>query len=141
MTAESPPPACILEPSIHSEHCSVIAADHPCLAGHFPGNPVVPGVVILETVVHAFAEWQPDHPVIGMPMVKFLAPLRPDHAFTIGFRGASKRGIPFECIGADGQPLVRGYLTVAGAESQAAAGTTLSVHQPPNADTRDHEHR
>lgn len=53
-----------------------IAASHPALAGHFPGNPVVPGVVLLERVC-AVVESRSGLRVTGIPQVKFLHPLRP----------------------------------------------------------------
>jgi 3-hydroxymyristoyl/3-hydroxydecanoyl-(acyl carrier protein) dehydratase len=48
------------------------------LAGHFPGNPVVPGVLLVDAVVAA-AEARLGRPVsvTRMPLVKFLTPLQP----------------------------------------------------------------
>jgi 3-hydroxymyristoyl/3-hydroxydecanoyl-(acyl carrier protein) dehydratase len=37
-----------------------IAADHPALAGHFPGFPIVPGVVLLDEALHAIELAQGD---------------------------------------------------------------------------------
>ena len=34
-------------------HDWVIAADHPALSGHFPGDPILPGVAILAAVLDA----------------------------------------------------------------------------------------
>jgi 3-hydroxyacyl-[acyl-carrier-protein] dehydratase len=33
-----------------------IGADHPALAGHFPGFPIVPGVVLLDETLHAIEQ-------------------------------------------------------------------------------------
>lgn len=55
-----------------------IAADHPCLPGHFPDRPLVPGVVLLERAIEAL---QAQHGAaltgLRLPQVKFLQPLLP----------------------------------------------------------------
>lgn len=52
-----------------------INADHPCLAGHFPGNPIVPGVVILDEISNAILGKFNEYKIIGFSSVKFLQPL------------------------------------------------------------------
>ncbi len=54
-----------------------IPHDHPCLPGHFPGRPIVPGVVVLDRVLAAI---EAQHGALGrlrMPQVKFAQPLLP----------------------------------------------------------------
>lgn len=53
-----------------------IPADHPSLPGHFPGNPVVPGVVLLEQVRSALVALHPGLIIVELPQVKFRQPLR-----------------------------------------------------------------
>ena len=60
-----------------------LAADHPCLPGHFPGRPLVPGVVLLDRVIDAVEALH--GPLIGLrlPQVKFLRPLLPEQSAQI----------------------------------------------------------
>lgn len=61
-----------------------VPATHPALTGHFPGNPIVPGVVILDAVICAAEAWLGgDFHVHGLSHAKFLAPLKPDEAARI----------------------------------------------------------
>src|SRR6478672_6689313 len=62
-----------------------IPADHPSLAGHFPNAPIAPGVVVLDEVAAALVEWRKGSRLIGIPFVKFLAPIKPGQLFTIAF--------------------------------------------------------
>jgi 3-hydroxyacyl-[acyl-carrier-protein] dehydratase len=55
----------------------VVPPDHPCLPGHFPGRPLVPGVVILDAVLAAIEAEHGALPALRLPQVKFLQPLRP----------------------------------------------------------------
>lgn len=65
------------------EYQLTVAHDHPCLAGHFPGEPVVPGVVLLDAVREALQTWQPGLRLSGIRQVKFLLPLLPGQALDI----------------------------------------------------------
>ncbi len=54
-----------------------IDPDHPCLPGHFPGHPVVPGVVVLDRVVDAIEAGHGPLGALRFPQVKFMQPLLP----------------------------------------------------------------
>lgn len=67
-----------------SVHPLRIEASHPSLPGHFPGRPVVPGVVVLDAV-RDYAQRELGGTVDRIPQVKFLAPLLPDEDARIEF--------------------------------------------------------
>lgn len=83
----------------------VIGADHPALPGHFPGNPVVPGVVLLERVAAACKAWRGD--TVGALDAKFLRPLLPDEPAAVELREDGSR-VRFDVVRADGEVLARG---------------------------------
>ena len=95
------------------EAIRLIHADHPSLPGHFPGAPLVPGVVILDEVLAALIEWRENSQLTGIRTVKFLAPLRPEQPFTICLYTEDERSdeVVF-CCRAEDRVIVEGRLEV-----------------------------
>jgi 3-hydroxymyristoyl/3-hydroxydecanoyl-(acyl carrier protein) dehydratase len=75
-----------------------IPHDHASLTGHFPNNPIVPGVVILGEVLKTLR--QRDNcaiKVLGSPSIKFLAPLRPGESMAIRLETSCVGEVMFSC--------------------------------------------
>ena len=90
-----------------------IAVDHPSLPGHFPGVPVVPGVVILDEILAALTKWREDCQLTVIRAVKFLVPLKPEQPFTI-YLSAGRKGegeVDF-CCRVEDRVIVEGRLQV-----------------------------
>src|SRR5262249_17903012 len=90
-----------------------ISADHPSLQGHFPGAPLVPGVLILDEVLAALRDKHKDCQLAAIRAVKFLRPLKPEQLFTICLSansdGATKVNF---CCRIGGRVMVEGQIEV-----------------------------
>lgn len=87
---------------MHSETRFTVAPGHPAFAGHFPGAPIVPGVLLLDAAVHAIQQANaPQAPgpaaaqTCEISTAKFLSPVGPGETLTISCR-PSAAGTHFE---------------------------------------------
>lgn len=74
-----------------------IPADHPSLPGHFPGAPVVPGVVLLQAVTEAVRQWRGEVVLTGLPTAKFLHTVAPGTPIEVELDETAPGRIRFEC--------------------------------------------
>ncbi|PKM30580.1 MAG: hypothetical protein CVV07_04940 [Gammaproteobacteria bacterium HGW-Gammaproteobacteria-11] len=61
----------------------IVEADAPCVQGHFPGMPVVPGAWLLGKVHAVLLARYPNWRVEALKKVKFLLPLLPEQSAQI----------------------------------------------------------
>ncbi|WP_426701268.1 hydroxymyristoyl-ACP dehydratase [Rhodanobacter sp. Col0626] len=87
-----------------------LASQHPVLPGHFPGRPLVPGVILLEQVALALRAWR-DQRLARVLEAKFVAPLLPEQTARLHLAEATPDGrrIRFE-IRRDDVLLARGVV-------------------------------
>ena len=66
------------------------------LSGHFPGNPIVPGVVILGEILESIGQSLGEQLVIiHVPVVKFHSPLRPNEILDLTFELLPEQHLTF----------------------------------------------
>jgi 3-hydroxymyristoyl/3-hydroxydecanoyl-(acyl carrier protein) dehydratase len=63
----------------------LFAADHPVFAGHFPGNPIVPGVLLLDWA-QSVIEAQLGQQVQALAEAKFHSPATPADVLELEFQ-------------------------------------------------------
>ena len=89
----------------------IFPGDHPALAGHFPGNPIVPGALLLSEAAQAIAaDLAGGAGLIEVQSAKFLRPVRPDERVRIRFDRAARGAIRFTCD-VEGEPVLTGQMT------------------------------
>lgn len=73
-------------------------SDHAAAEGHFPGNPIIPGAVLLSEILNAI---EADLGVTLFPCqieaAKFFLPVRPGARVVIEFTGSVPGAIKFAC--------------------------------------------
>jgi 3-hydroxyacyl-[acyl-carrier-protein] dehydratase len=100
----------------------IIPADHPSLAGHFPGMPIVPGVLLLDEMIRAVesaADLTAAHWRIGS--AKFVKPVRPGETLTLQQERRGNGSIACSVLCA-GQPVASGVLVSLAAQDVADDG-------------------
>jgi 3-hydroxyacyl-[acyl-carrier-protein] dehydratase len=86
----------------------VLLPDHPASRGHFEGNPIIPGAVLLSEAVQAIA------PAARLPLLvtsaKFLHPARPGDRVVIEYNSDGKGQVRFACT-VDGRSVLTGQMS------------------------------
>jgi 3-hydroxyacyl-[acyl-carrier-protein] dehydratase len=100
-----------------------IGAEHPSLAGHFPGAPIVPGVLLLDEMVRAAqSRAGPAHGRWRIGTAKFLKPVHPGELLTLAHEALPNGSLRF-CVARGCEPVAQGLL--------------IPTRAPPSTDDRD----
>lgn len=83
------------------------ASDHPALPGHFPGRPLVPGVLLLDAALATIAAVLPGTTPAGVARVKFLAPVGPEQELVVRCGEPADGRVRFACL-RDGATVIEG---------------------------------
>ncbi len=75
----------------HIEATAEVPADSPWFSGHFPGEPILPGIALIHIVNQAIAQDAAGRGMIlelgALKRVKFMQPVRPGDVLTVNING------------------------------------------------------
>jgi len=75
-----------------------IPANHPTGAGHFPGNPIIPGALLLAEVLRCIEQSEGKcFASCNVKAAKFLHPARPGDKVDIEYAHSAQGTIEFQC--------------------------------------------
>ena len=86
-----------------------VPADHPAFNGHFPGHPILPGVVLLDRAIF-LAHSQRSDGGLTVSQCKFLSTVGPEEVLTFVLTPDARGGWRFAVEGADGRAVASGSL-------------------------------
>jgi 3-hydroxyacyl-[acyl-carrier-protein] dehydratase len=85
-----------------------IRCDEPASVGHFPGNPIVPGAVLLREVLRCLAA---DGAACEIRAARFFQPVRPGDRLTVRWDTEAEGAIAFTCaMGSTGSRVLSGTI-------------------------------
>lgn len=88
-----------------------VPADHPALPGHFPGQPIVPAVVILDELAAHLATMMPQAHISRLISAKFMSPLLPGQVCQVIFTPRASDQLKFACS-CEGRDVASGLLEI-----------------------------
>ena len=134
---------------MHAETTLFIAPDHPAFAGHFPGMPILPGVVLLDAAMHTALQAMRTassgdrgedgaKDICQISSAKFLSPVSPGETLTISCTTSASGSTRFD-ISSGSRKVATGTLVLSPASGKKNAITrrreALNGNKIPSAAT------